>query len=552
MENSKKSKTNKNLIAQAIRHEQRLRLHTDTTINDRNRGLQYFLEWVKQLLPEDKYQIFCSILKLPIPTTGLVNSIFNELQKVFESKDPRIIYKFEYEEHESDFNNYIQNLLSPLWDEAQKILKKRINSVIVIDLPEEQKTEYPEPYWLEVPINAVYDFEMDNVGNFVWFEYYGESVIYHIDTEYYRTYDFTNNTLGSVIKESRHGLNFVPARFFWTDSLQESYALKESPLDGQLSELDWLLYWLISKKHLDNYAAYPIYSAYEQECDYVEEKSGKYCESGFLKNPDGYYSLTNYGVEKCPVCSGKRFGGVGSFVEIPVPDEETPDMSNPVQLTTVDKNSLDYNTNELYRIKNEVFKSVTGDNRELLKEQAINEKQVSASFESKLQVINNLKKNFEGIHQFIADTVATLRYGNSYKYSGINWGTEFYLYSSDELYTIYANAKKSGVSKIVLDKLLKQMYETMYRNNPDYLNRALIAFDLEPFVHLSDDEVLNLYKQNIATRDELRLKTNFSSCLSQFEYKNKSLVLFGSKLNYDTKISKIYKILISYGTENTE
>ncbi|MEE1283954.1 MAG: hypothetical protein UHK54_03770, partial [Acutalibacteraceae bacterium] len=48
-------------------------------------------------------------------------------------------------------------------------------------------------------------------------------------------------------------------------------------------------------------------------------------------------------VVRCPKCGNKRIVGAGSFVEIPVPnaDENQPDLRNPVQLLTVDRNALD-------------------------------------------------------------------------------------------------------------------------------------------------------------------------------------------------------------------
>lgn len=535
-------------IRQAIEHEQRLRLHTDKSLHE-TAGITSFLRWVEDLLPTDKYEVFKSLFRLPPATVGLSESIFNALSKVHDSKDARIEFNFENEELKDDFVRYISQF-SGFWQNVMEIVKKNINSVIVIDLPQTANDAKPEPYMLEVKINRVYSFDLDDNGDFLFFAYYGDEVIYYIDKDVYRTYSFTDRTVGNVIFESRHNLGFVPARFFWTDSISQSIAVKQSPITSKLAELDWLLYFTISKKHLDNYAAYPIYSAYEQHCDYVEQNTGKYCDGGFLKTADGNYSVFNSmlhkTVEKCPVCSSKRFGGVGSFIEIPIPDEETPDLSNPVRLTSVDRASLDYNTNEVDRLQQEIFNYTTGNTGNFDNKQAINEKQVIASLEGRKQVIFSIKRNLENIQKFCIETIGKLRYGEGFNSAYVNWGTDFYLHTPNELYEIYANAQNAGVSKIVLDKILRQIYETLYRNDPAKQSRALVSMDIEPYVHMTDDQVLALYQNGIATLDDVRIKYNYTNFLAKFEAENTSIDEFGIRLNYHKKIAKIKQTLLNY------
>ena len=117
------------------------------------------------------------------------------------------------------------------------------------------------------------------------------------------------------------------------------------------------MFFSISKQHLDLYAPYPIYSAYEADCNFENSETGDYCDGGFLRNAKGEYKILNDGtVEKCPCCSEKRIAGPGSFLEVPIPNqtEGVADMRNPVQITTIDKDSLDYNVNECARLKNEI------------------------------------------------------------------------------------------------------------------------------------------------------------------------------------------------------
>ena len=64
-----------------------------------------------------------------------------------------------------------------------------------------------------------------------------------------------------MLIDSPHDLGYTPARFFWNEaiSLREP-DVKASPLTEQLESMDWYLFYHISKRHLDMYGSYPIYS----------------------------------------------------------------------------------------------------------------------------------------------------------------------------------------------------------------------------------------------------------------------------------------------------
>lgn len=101
------------------------------------------------------------------------------------------------------------------------------------------------------------------------------------------------------------------------------------------------------------------------------------------------------------------------FVEIPVPDgDKQPDLRNPVQMLTVDRNSLDYNVAEEERLRNNIITSIVGTNEEITTRDALNEQQIKANFESQSTILNRVKKGFEAAQQFVDETVCRLRYGN--------------------------------------------------------------------------------------------------------------------------------------------
>ena len=361
------------------------------------------------------------------------------------------------------------------------------------------------------------------------------------------------NEIEKLINEVTHNLGFCPARFFWSTQLNEKNVdLKKNPITKELSNLDWYLFFSLSKQHLDLYAPYPIYSAYEAECNFENNETGDYCDGGFLRNSKGEYKILADGtVERCPCCSEKRIAGPGSFLEVPIPNsaEGISDMSEPVHITAIDKSSLDYNVEECKRLHDDIVISIVGSGGTVSEKEAINETQVAANFESKTSVLNSLKVNFEQAQKFVEDTICKLRYGASFISSSINWGTEFYVFTVKELYAKYELAKKNGMAESELDAIIQHIIEVEYRNNPQILQRMLILKQLEPYPHKTLDEVLRLSEKGLLDQKKVILKINFSSYIDRFERENINIITFGQNISLKDKIRIINEKLLSYVDE---
>ena len=544
-------------IKKAIRHENRLRFHAESFMepSEISQPLTVFLDWVRTLIPKDKFKVFVSLFQFPTPTIQLTNSIFNDLERVFDGKNPSVNYQFTDTTYRDDWEWYRQEILKEpeVWrKKGWDAVKTAINSVLIVDLPEEQKGDYPEPYFYFLGIEHVIDYEVkQGVLQWIIFRQPGNKIACFDDT-YYRTIqlDKDGNISGDPI-EREHGLGFCPARFFWSTELtQNQPELKRSPLSPQLANLDWLLFFSISKRHLDLYAPYPIYSAYEADCDFQNNETGDYCDGGYLRDQNRNYKVLRDGtVEQCPVCANKRLAGVGSFIEVPVPTGNDPDLRNPVQITTIDKSSLDYNVEEVNRLKSEIFTSVVGTGGDVNQKQSINEMQVTANFESRVSVLNSLKGNLEAARKFVDDTCCLLRYGENFLGSSISMGTEFYIYSVNDLYAQYKQAKENGASEAILDSIQDQIIETEYRNDSQKMQRMLILKHLEPYRHYTFDELMKLQEKQLLNQDLLKIKINFSTFVDRFERENTNIIEFGSQLEFDKKISIINEKFKEYVRE---
>ena len=551
------------VIQKAVNMQRRLRFHTETNIaiSDINQPTTIFLQWVKTLLPKDKFNIFLQLFKFPLPTPAVVEDVYRELERVFYSRNSSSSYQFTDSELAEDWANYKKNSLNEpeVWKTTGwKRMQVSPNSILVVDLPQIQKSSRPEPYFYWLEIDAVIDYQLskfdDNAFEWLIFNQPNHQIAVFDDT-YIRVYQLNEkNEIQSLVSEASHDLGYCPARFFWSTQLNEkNKGLKKNPITKELSNLDWYLFFALSKQHLDLYAPYPIYSAYEADCNFENNETGDYCDGGFLRNAKGEYKILNDGtIERCPCCSEKRIAGPGSFLEVPVPNqsEGVADMRNPVQITSIDKDSLDYNVSECARLKNEIVISVVGSGGTVSEKEAINETQVTANFESKTSVLNALKTNFELAQKFIEDTICKLRYGDAFISSSINWGTEFYVFTVTELYSKYKQAKENGASNSELDAISQQILEVEYRNNPLVLQRMLILKQLEPYSHKTLDEVIKLFEKGLLDEKLVKLKINFNTLVDRFERENINIIEFASKKPLRDKINIITNKLLEYVTED--
>lgn len=545
-------------INKAIAQQDWIKMHTDTNLDFVN-TLPYrkFLGFVRSQLPEDKFLTAINNLKFPLPTNSITKSIFVILSKVFDGRNPALNYQFHNTQERDDWEWYRQEVLDEpnMWSQkAWRFFQTEINCVMVVDMPIENDNgdRYPQPYSYFLPISEVISYKVNDKLNCMdWIIYKNEDKLIVIDGESYRTFEWDGVKLGAMLSNNPHLLGYCPAKFLWNEPLSLSNPdIKESPLSKKLSALDWYLFKSLGVKHLDTYASYPIYSAFEEECDYVD-KDGNMCHRGHLQKPDGSYLTDVAGnLVLCPLCHGKKqLAGAGSFITIPIPVDGQPDLRHPVEITTIDEASLKYNVGELERLEKDIISSCVGVDNTIINETSLADKQVDATYESKDNVLNRIKKGFEEAQEWHDATCCKLRYGSAFISAGINYGNEFYTLTPEVLRKRYNDAKEGGASEAELDALRQQLIETQYRHNPTQLQRMLIMNDLEPLRHKTFDEVEILRKEGLVPKEVAILKSDFSSFISRFERENDNILEFGVNIPYHTKIENIYNTLLDYAKQ---
>lgn len=552
-------------LSRAKLHQMRIKFHTVKRVTSFNAPyisvpLTQFLAMVENILPHDKFVLFKALFRYPVKTNEITDVCFDKLSRIFDGRNPAFNYQFVNIEQRIDWEDYRQSRLHEpeVWaTKGWEFFKSEINSVLIVDMPREQRTARPEPYFYWLPIEDVITYKADpdtGVMDFIVFKRRDEIVV--IDDFSYRVWrdeKHTGRIDGEPEMEAAHDLGYCPARFFWNEPISlDEPDVKLSPLSSVLESLDWFEFFHISKRQLDLMGAYPILSGYEQSCDFSNAENGDYCDGGFLRDRQGHYRLDMAGLlMRCPKCGNKRIVGAGSFVEIPIPSQEAnqPDLRNPVQILKVDRDSLDYNVDEQNRLRDEIITAVVGQDEIVTDRDAFNEQQVRANFESVTTVLLRVKKGFEAAQTWVDETVCRLRYGNYFLFAKINYGTEFFLYTPDELRKRYKEAKDAGAPESELDTMLDQILETEYRNDPTKLRRMLVLAELEPYRHLSRAEASEMFDKNLISETDLRIKLNFPNFVRRFERENMNILEFGAAIPYPRKIETIMSEFRRYAAE---
>ena len=241
----------KQTIALALLHQNRLRFHSEVVPSTpalaswMYRGKQRedisplfagregvaqaltdFLAMVQNLIPKDKFEVFKTLFRFPVITNEVLGVCFDKLSRIFDGRNPAFSYQFAATEQRDDWEWYRQEKLGEptVWStKGWSFFKTQINSVLIVDLPEEQEAgdRYPQPYFYWLPIRDVIDFKADpTTGQMKYIIFrQDEDKIAVFDDEGRRVFKAKDNQVGEQLMEAKHDLGYCPARFFWNDPM---------------------------------------------------------------------------------------------------------------------------------------------------------------------------------------------------------------------------------------------------------------------------------------------------------------------------------------------
>ncbi len=542
----------RNLLENAERHQNRLRLHGETEIENirSNPAFIDLLAWVESYLTRDKFNRFCQLLRLPVVSLEITKDIYQEYQRVFDGQNPFFNYEFSNPDNATDFKSYLNKELKDReffktigFDQ----LRYSINSILVVDMPTDG---IGKPYYYFVDVSNVIDVKSDKNGaiKYVVFQVNKNTVAVY-DSTSYRVYNVDGNKIiGEPIVDNPHNLGYCPASYFWNQNLKGSNTVeKKSPITEVLGRLDKYLVEDTFKEYADLYGTFPIITTFEELCNFEG------CDNGFISTD---YTIYENGQEqiktkqtKCPACSDREEIGPGTIFEIPAPQtSDDPVLSNPVSIITPDTKSLEYIKQKLIEYADGIREVTIGTRGRVLDNNQVNETQVFGSFESRQNILLQIATSFEAVHKFANDTVARLMFGDSFISSVVFYGDQFFLKSTSHLMEEYKMAKENGEPDEEIDQIYRQILVTKYKGNDDRIERAWILYNLNPEPHKTVDQSRTLVNDGAMSQTDFVIKSRFNNFVARFEREQTNVLDFGRELQFDDKINRINEILISYTT----
>lgn len=537
---------NRKEIEEGVSHQERLRFHTETILHKNDLSTYYrdFLDWIgsrthdtPELLARDKFARIKQLIKAPIQTVELTESIYSRLFRIFSAQDSYFNYSFNDDSLDADWAEYRDDKFWPTI--GFQAMQTAIDSVWIPELPAEQVSEFPQPANRLIDIENVLDIKNDEYNNCIYVIFrYGDFVYVYDDTSF-RVFEAEGNLIKGQPIEVPHDLGYTPARMFWSEKLKASnFVNKEAPITKELTDLDWLLFHMTSKRYMDVANAYPITITYSADDDYADDKITDNEQRIDGKKP-----------------SGSDMVGAGSHLETDPPvdgTEHDPLQYGPVKIISPDVNTLDWHVKEEIRLIDKIFKAVVGVDQESRNDAAKNEKQIDTAFESQLSVLFRVKKNFEIIHKFADYTICKLRYGDRFEECEIDYGTNFFLKDVEELQKELQAAKDSGAGMAIVEAISDNIINTKYRDDKRSINRAEIINELDPLPNHSLKDAVEILKNGGIDKINFIIKSNLSTFVKRFERENVDIVKFGSLGTFSRKIEQIRQKFIEYANEMTK
>ncbi|GAB3278219.1 hypothetical protein GCM10027347_52470 [Larkinella harenae] len=498
----------------------------------------------------------------PLCSNEVVDDISDACSAVHYAQDRNITVECRDEKLQRDFEQYLEriNLNGFISNECHNAHFEAPNSLVVVDLPEEQTTDFPEPYLYLLNLDQVIAVEAQKLHQqagklvFAFFKHVQEgrritrAGLY--DSEAYSIYVKEDGSGEWKLKNSfPHNLGHTPVFKLWSDVSSTNPLLSNTVLRPLLGKLDSYVIEEGSFRALRLSSSNPIFWFLETSdtCDYsfYNDNERHFCQKGaMMVTIDGQSVGTG---KACPRCSARRILGPGSRIPIPAQQtKEDADWRVPADWINVDVNALKFHQDFISLMRSDIVRTATGYDGGPVRNEAINEDQIGAILERARQIGQYMATHYENLTRNLIDTIGKLRYGTEYIGCNVDFGRRYTILTGDQLTTLYDAAKKAGMSDWVLEEIDSMMQDFYGRNDASKRLRYKMINDLNPYPYKSPSE---LRTAGINTLDPYgyMVSTGLMGLIARFERENRTFIeRFGLATDYNKRISTIYETLYSY------
>ncbi|RYC70877.1 hypothetical protein [Spirosoma sordidisoli] len=548
-------------------YDQRHRLHAESA-TDAASASPYFRSWVTQYLEPTipaksaREQVLRDIV-WPLVSNELVDDISDSAAAVHGAQDRFISIELTDEKLQADAEQYIEQLDIDgfVARDCHNAVMSAPNSLVVVDLPAVQTTDFPEPYPYLLSIEKVQK-ALPAVGankagllQFAYFDTEQKNQRALFDESDYAIFEKANGTTGEWVEKLRfqHSLGFCPAFKLWADVDRSNPLVSNTLLRPSLGLLDRYIFWDAAQHSNDLKAAFAQFwhlEAEEEPCRWISEQ-GMPCVNGSYEYQDPITpSITTR--HKCPSCASKvrrARGGPGSVIPIPAQQKrEDADWRVPAGWIDAPIDSLKYIQEKVEFLRAKIRRTATGSEAGPQNEQALNESQILSILEAARQVGQYLAEYFEMLHKRILEAVLRLRYGPYFVGCTVNYGRRFAALSGDLLMKLAEMAKTNGSFWLMeeIDGMLQNYYA---RSDASRSLRFKLINDLNPYPYMAPADLMSA---GIHTSDPkgYQLAVGLMGFIRRFEREEQiPIERFGILTPYSSRVTTILDALKSYVDE---
>lgn len=217
---------------------------------------------------------------------------------------------------------------------------------------------------------------------------------------------------------------------------------------------------------------------------------------------------------ECPDCNGTGYRQTSTPRDetvVPLPEDGGKLPAAFSGFSTPDIDGADMMTSEMVRIFVMAFETLWGTQPQQSTSGPGGPDKSATEAVMDVQAMNERLHDFrewgQVIETFIIDKCGSVQYPGEYKGVANNWGSRYVVEGADVIWDKYKTARSSGAPQATLDGLLRDYYESRYANSPMDLEKALKMMQVEPWTHLTIQQVQLL---SSATQQDKLMKTYFS------------------------------------------
>ena len=237
---------------------------------------------------------------------------------------------------------------------------------------------------------------------------------------------------------------------------------------------------------------FPIHWRYVTQCSQCQ---------GAKKTEDG---------KSCVDCDGHgyyRSKDVTDMVTLQEPTADqvklTPDIAGYIQPDLATWNQY---TDELEKLEETAFRTHWGTMSNAQQDVRRTATEIIINSQPMIDVLNNyadIAEMMEGqLVEWIANFLDPAK-NKTEKIASINYGRRYIIDPPDAILGKYEASKAQGDNNVILDRLLNEYFTAKYKNDPEHLRVILLKSNVEPYIHLTLEQVNAIFGRIEAQRKVL-------------------------------------------------